>query len=113
MIIDDKPWREDVLKIPTRPNNPNISLASQERLDQRESWHKLVVKILTWKDQASEGNLVREEYRITAVEWETYSKHMVAMNTSYSREKMSASLKATKEIIEKNGGFAEDVILLT
>lgn len=101
------------MKIPTRPNNPNIRLASQEKLDERESWHKLVIKIISWKDGPVQESIVKAAYRITATEWDTYSRHITASNTSYSKEKVSSSLKETKEIIKKNGGFEEDIVFIT
>lgn len=100
------------MKIPIRPNNSHNRLADQDKLYERESWHKLVVKIITWKDGSSQST-VRANYRITAAEWKTYSEHVIKNNTSRSEEKISSSLKETREIIYKNGGFEEDVILIT
>lgn len=93
------------MKIPTRPSYPNTKLASQEKLDERESWHKLVVKVITWKDGSLEKSIVKEAYRITAAEWKTYSQHITATNTSYSKERVLSSLEETKEIIADHGGF--------
>lgn len=94
------------MKIPTRSTSSNITLASQAKSEERESWHNLVVKIITWKDGPIQESDSKLAYKITAAEWKTYSKHVTDNNTSKSIENLLATLNETREIITKNGGFA-------
>lgn len=96
------------MKIPIRSNRPNTRLAYQEKFNEREAWHKLVVKIICWKDGLLEGGIIKVTDKITPKEWGTYSKHMVKTNTTHGRKKVLSNLKVTKEIIQKHGGFEED-----
>lgn len=77
--------------------------ATLERQEERENWHKLVVKIINWKD----GNLSKtndKDIKITKKEWTTYSKKVLETNIS-SKQKTLANLQQTKDLIQKHGGF--------
>jgi len=91
--------------MPARSNGPIKTPQQQEKLDAKENWHKLVVKILIWKDGSSINNNAHEKGRITDGEWKTYSKTIISTNTTLSKEKVAARLKELRETIQKNGGF--------
>lgn len=97
------------MKIPTRSNHPNTRLAYQEKFNEREAWHKLVVKIICWKDGLLEGGTVKFTDKITLKEWNTYFKRMIKTNTTYHKERVLNNLKETREMIKKHGGFEKAV----
>lgn len=86
-----------------------MSQASQDQADQREIWHKLVVKIISWKDGLLEGGVIKFSDKISSKEWNVYFKRIIKMNTSYSKERVLSSLKETKDLIIKNGGFEKNL----
>ena len=92
-----------------RPGRSYANAASQDQADQREIWHKLVVKIISWKDGLLEGGIIKITDKISSKEWNVYFKRILKMNTSYSKERVLLSLKETKDLITKNGGFEEDI----
>lgn len=83
-----------------RPRNSRIKQAYLDKLEERESWHKLVVKIISWKD----GSL-REISKITSKEWVTYYHRVLKTNIVLGRQKTRRNLNETKEIIKNNDGF--------
>ncbi len=88
------------------PAQRNGSVKSAEQLEKqkaKEDWHKLVVKILTWKDGSSSDS----KERITDSEWKTYYKTIVNTNLTYSKDKVLSNLKEIRATIEENGGFEE------
>jgi hypothetical protein len=91
------------LKIPVNTRHTNSRFANQEKADQREIWHKLVVKIINWKD----GGGMKTANKITPKEWNTYYKRMLKTNTSYAKQRVLSELQETKEKILKNGGFED------
>lgn len=91
--------------MPIKSNNQRNKLAYQDKFEEREAWHKLVVKIICWKDGILEGSSIKSTNKITPKEWSTYQKRMVKTNTTYSKQKVLLSLKETKEIIQQHGGF--------
>lgn len=91
------------MRIPIKTNRSNPRFASQEKSDQREIWHKLVVKIINWKD----GGASRIKDKITPKEWNTYYRRMLKTNTSYGKQRVLSELKETKDTIQKHGGFEE------
>jgi len=82
---------------------------SQDKQDERETWHKLVVKVITWRDGLFEGGLIKDSDKITAKEWSTYSKGVIKINTSAKAEKIKANLDEIKQRIKQHGGFEADV----
>jgi hypothetical protein len=95
--------------VPTKQNHSNTSAASLDKLQERETWYKLVVKIINWKDGFLGENVKRAHDKVTAKEWSLYSKGMTSSNTTYSKEKVSALLNETKAKIKEHGGFEEEV----
>ena len=92
------------MQIPIRSNQRNNKLASQEKSEEREIWRKLVVKVILWKDKASEKKSNTPD-KITPKEWKTYCQKMVETNVSYGKEKVMGTLKETWQIINNHGGF--------
>lgn len=98
------------MKVPTRPNHPDIKLAYQEKLDERESWHKLVIKIISWREGVLEGATFRAKDKITYKEWVTYYQRTLKTNITHSRERVLADLRHTKSMIKEHGGFEDSSI---
>ena len=94
------------MKIPTHPNS-NIRLASLKKLEERESWHKLVVKIILWKQSTFGGDLVKSASKLTLSEWNKYRRGILKINTTQGRQKILSDLKDTLQKIRQNGGFVE------
>lgn len=93
------------MKIPTNIRAANIKQAAQEKLEEREIWHKLVVKVIIWREGSSKDGKLREAEKITSKEWEIYCKRMISMSVTYGKEKAALILKETCQAIQKNGGF--------
>ena len=85
--------------MPMNSNHRNISLASQQKFEERETWHKLVVKVICWKD-----GLLQD--KITPGEWATYCQCMIKTNVSVGKQKVMENLKALQHIIKDHNGFA-------
>lgn len=94
------------MKMPIRSLSHN-RLVYQDKLEEREIWYKLVVKVLKWKDDLFSKDNFKLKDKITPKEWNVYAKRMILKNTSYDKEKVKANLKETKQLIKKNGGFIE------
>lgn len=92
------------MKVPVR-SNYHTREAYQEKFEEREAWHKLVVKVIIWKDGLSETETRKLINKISLKEWRVYCQHMVKTNVTYGREKVLANLKETWQIIKKHGGF--------
>lgn len=101
------------MKIPTRPNT-DTKQTSQEKLDERESWHKLVVKVILWADDAN-NSLVETlddegsspSNKLTHSEWNTYCKRMIKININQEKAKVLSDLNFTLEQIKSHSGFDE------
>lgn len=63
-----------------------------------------MVKIILWKADANKDAMAYTD-KITLSEWKIYSKKMMQINELGGKSKIMATLKATKEKIEKNYGF--------
>lgn len=94
----------------TRTSGPVKTAEQQEKLDAKENWYKLVVKIIVWKDAARKNDSSRLAEKITAKEWDAYSKGLLKTNVSYDKQRVLTQLKEVKEIIKSQGGFADDVV---
>lgn len=79
---------------------------TQEKQDERASWHKLVVKVINWRGAAKPN--ATEADKITAKEWTAYTKGVLKINTSARTETVKANLEEIKQKIKKHGGFADD-----
>lgn len=98
------PW----MKLPTRPNS-DTGQTSQEKLEEREAWYKLVVKVILWGEESANvnRNLAETANRITLPEWKKYCQRMVTTNATYSKEKVLLDLDLTLQRIKVNGGLIE------
>jgi hypothetical protein len=90
----------------TRQTSSNSKLINQEKLEEREAWHKIVVKILSWKNGLAEGGSIQITDKITSQEWDTYYQSTIKINTVNGKDKAIAKLKEIKESITKHNGFA-------
>lgn len=97
------------MNIPHKNKASQYSAGLAKKNDEREVWHKLVVKIISWKDGSFDGRAVRSATKITPKEWGIYSKRMIQINTTYGRQKVVSNLKETREMIRKHGGFEADL----
>lgn len=86
-------------------SNHNNSKVNQEKQEERETWLKLVVKIISWQDGLIAGGSVKVADKITPKEWETYFQRMIKTNTTYDKQKVLSKLQETQESIRRNGGF--------
>ena len=93
------------MKISPRPNHHNIRVVNQEKLDEREAWHKIVVKILSWKDGLTEGSAVKFKDKITSIEWNIYWQSSIRINVIHGKEKTEKKLEEIRRMIQKHGGF--------
>lgn len=82
---------------------------SQQKLDERESWHKLVVKVIIWNEGSVQTNIRQNTIvnKITQSEWSKYRRQIIKMNINQDREKVLSDLKYTLQKIKMNGGFEE------
>lgn len=90
----------------SNPNASNSKKSADEKAELRESWHKIVVKILCWKDGINQQNIVSKTDKITASEWEGYCERMMQISLEAGKDKTTEKLQKTKELIQKHGGFA-------
>lgn len=90
-----------------KPTQSATKFAHQKKQEEREVWHKIVVKILRWKQNPEEGENLRPIGKITTKEWTTYSKSLIKMNATNSKEDTTKKLKIIKDLITCHGGFEE------
>lgn len=88
-----------------KPNPSATKLIYQEKVIEREIWHKLVVKVLCWKDGLLEGGSIKSSDKITVKEWKTYCQKIMETNIISGREKSLANLKITEQLIKNHNGF--------
>lgn len=81
---------------------PVIDPEKQAKIDERLAWHKLVVKIISWKDATL---YLKQIDKITRKEWSEYCKQKLIIGVNLGREKTMQSLDEIKQLIKKNGGF--------
>ncbi len=86
--------------------NIKKSLIDQKKLQEKEDWHKLVVKVIVWKDGPVGSGFVQFMDKITPKEWKDYRKRLTRVNAGKGKEKIQALLKEKWERINENGGFA-------
>lgn len=91
------------MNLPTRSNHHGRQIF-QDKFDEREVWHKLVVKIINWKDGLRETSIIKD--KITSKEWRTYCSKMLQINVSSSKQKIMENLKELKKTISNHNGFS-------
>jgi hypothetical protein len=96
------------LDIPAKVTGNRGRVINQEKVEERENWHKLVVRIIRWKDGNFENVNSGIPAKITPKEWQMYQKKSIQMNVTHSKDRVAATIKETWDNIKKNGGFLED-----
>ncbi len=91
----------------TIPRHRNIQIHS-EAFNEREIWHKLVVKVILWKTQVAKNEILTFTDKITLSEWKIYKRKMVKINETGGKIKILATLKDTWQKIQNNNGFVEE-----
>jgi hypothetical protein len=91
--------------MPVRTSGPVKTAEQQEKLEAKENWYKLVVKIIVWKEGNAENRNIKQVSKITAKEWKAYCQGMAKTNLTYGKEKVDARLKETWIIINRHNGF--------
>lgn len=87
-------------------SSANSKKPADEKAELRESWHKIVVKILCWKDGLTQQNSITSSDKITQNEWQGYCEKMMSISLEAGKDKTAEKLKSIKELIQKHGGFA-------
>jgi hypothetical protein len=90
----------------SNPNSSASKKSADEKAELRESWHKIVVKILCWKDGLTQQNVITLTDKITPSEWKDYCERMMQISLEAGKEKTTEKLNSLKELIQKHGGFA-------
>jgi hypothetical protein len=86
--------------------------AAKQKLEDRESWHKLSVKIIVWNGINVDINAPQKgsgSYpdKITRSEWNKYRAQIIKTNLTSSKQKVLEDLKFLMEKIKANGGFED------
>lgn len=86
-------------KTPTRQSS------QAENLEKREFWHRIVFKVILWKEEnplKREGSVVD---KLTPGEWKIYRRRILKANMAQGAEKIQTRLKKTLQQIRENDGF--------
>lgn len=98
--------QENILNTNFNSKKSDKEIAHEKNLEEREVWHKLIVKVITWKDGTVGKGVVAFSEKITPKEWRHYKKRLTAASPAKDTARIEARLKETLEKIKKNGGFA-------
>lgn len=98
--------QENILNTNFNSKKSDKEIAHEKNLEEREVWHKLIVKVITWKDGTVGKGVVAFSEKITPKEWRHYKKRLTAASPVKDVARIEARLKETLEKIKKNGGFA-------
>jgi hypothetical protein len=94
------------LKVP-KPNHRNLNQAYLEKQEERENWHKIVVKILSWKGgKTNSGSSILKD-KISLKEWNTYYQGMIKISVVSGKENTVKKLEEIKKLIKSHGGFQD------
>lgn len=83
-------------------SRPDLAL---ERAREQESWFKIVVKILSWKEGLLGSGVKISREKISRKEWKQYSERMIKNNLTHSKDRILRDLRETREKIAQFGGF--------
>ena len=75
------------------------------KLEEREAWHKIVVKVIQWKSDQTHPSVHKSAPKLTPKEWKTYRAHSLKTNAQ-DREKCLKKLHEAERRIRTLGGFA-------
>lgn len=81
--------------------------SADEKAEKREAWHKIVVKILCWKDGVNSSNSISSTDKITPKEWTEYCTELLKINAQTSKDKIEQKIQETKKLISEHGGFSK------
>ncbi|MBI3485695.1 hypothetical protein HY025_01995 [Candidatus Daviesbacteria bacterium] len=95
------------MKLVTNFRQNHSRIVNQEKFEERETWHKLVVKVILWKGESSIDSPRKLVDKITTKEWRTYCRRTVKINIVLGRKIVSANLKELWKVISKNKGFED------
>lgn len=90
---------------PSVHNSSNKTDAQLLKIAERESWFKLVVKIINWKDGNPELGSIELGPKITSKEWDLYTKGCLTNHLIYGKDRVLDTLKSTRQTILQFGGF--------
>lgn len=98
------------LKLSTKPKVTSghvysrAGKASQQKFEERESWHKLAVKVMLWSAEAvnTRGSCPG---KVTRSEWRRYRQQIIKTKVTYSKKRVLVDLKHTFQKVKVNGGF--------
>jgi len=89
-----------------RQENILKTVAEQKKIQEREDWHKLVVKVIVWKEGTVGKGVVQLVNKITPKEWKLYRKKLTSANAANAKDKTHIRLKETWDRIKEHGGFS-------
>lgn len=89
----------------TLTSSNNKPAANLDKAIERENWHKIVVKIISWKNGLADGGSIDSNNKITAKEWKAYCQGVLKNHITEGEKETKRRLKETKALIEKFGGF--------
>lgn len=96
------------MNIPIKSGQAANRAAYTKKQLERETWQKLVVKVIRWKNGLFEGGVVQITDKISHREWNTYYRGILRINTTSAKQTVVETLKQTREFITKHGGFQEE-----
>jgi len=76
-----------------------------KKLEERETWHKIVVKVIQWKSDQTNLSILKTAEKISLPEWRTYRSHILKTNSN-DRTKALKKLENAQKRIKSLGGFA-------
>ncbi|OGM25648.1 hypothetical protein A3D00_02790 [Candidatus Woesebacteria bacterium RIFCSPHIGHO2_02_FULL_38_9] len=105
VIVFSKNRQENILNIITRSKKADRDLVYQKKFEEREEWHRLVVKVIIWKDGTVGEGVVQLVDKITSKEWEFYCGRITKANIVNGKDRIQIRLNETLQRIKENGGF--------
>lgn len=80
-------------------------LAAEERSREQETWHRIVVKVISWTDGLKSGGIIKEADKVTLAEWKAYCNRYMKINVNRDKKRIDEDLAVTKQAIESYNGF--------
>jgi hypothetical protein len=78
-----------------------------EKQEERETWQKIVIKILSWKNGLTDLGMINMTNKISSKEWNTYYQGMIKISVTIGKDKTVQKLEEIKKSISKHGGFED------
>ncbi len=72
-----------------------------EKMKEYETWFKIVVKILRWKDGATELGDLSKIDKVSQKEWKTYCETILKKNIVFGKKKTQEKLDETWKKIQQ------------